>query len=983
MGMHAGAFDDAYKTLNAEQKLAVDTVEGPVLVVAGPGTGKTHILTLRVANILRLTQATPDTVLVLTFTESAARTVRRRLMPLVGAETAYKVSVHTFHNFAEFVLSRYREFFPAYADMRLAADVETTLLWRDVLTQEDVKLLRTPKSTFHYLKDLKFLRDDLVRERVTTAMYRTWIDEQEQETLSDDSLKYVKGERKGELNAEGQKKLERYERAREAARLIDAYEALKAERRVYDFTDVLRIVVDGLNENAELKATLQETFQYILADEHQDANALQHALLDAFALDDHPNIFVVGDEKQAVFGFQGADATHFAQFVAQYPRATVVALTQNFRSYQGILDIAHELIQGAPSSLGAHTALTAHRGAGTDGAKSSKGTNGSEGRERAALLAAPDPLAERDQITSLVKAAIAEGVAPHEIAVIALRNTTANLFALHLAAAGVPTLRAGDVDLESRLSVRFLLALMRAVANPSDRASLREALLAPWWQRDVNGNERMPLAERAAFLRRTRDSELTDRLGAEFPEVAKAVNDLQARAAALAPIELFSRILEDSGARDYFIGTPEGLLDVPLVRSLMGLVESMQSRTPGLSFAELMRTLEDAREHGLGGISSSVTQLEGEVTVITAHKAKGMEFERVFVVGLTAREWEKGGRASLIPSPLAAPRERAELVRLLYVALTRAKDRLVFSYAERTGEGRESAPSELIPSNLPQIAPQSHPLPRHHADVDAPDLVRKLTRDYLEKDGLSPSALNEYLDSPSCFFAKRVLKLSEPETPAIAIGNAVHAGIAAYLNAGATQAGASAPAKDADTAGEAAAHAAAERSLRDSMLARTRAFDTLSADVSARLETFFASAIAQRETVAVEKGYAATREVALPSGRVQVQLKGKVDAVLAGSGGECLIDFKTSSTVSKTDREKWKTQIAFYDLLLRASGHAPATAFIVQVGAAEVEEHAVDVNAETRAELSATLDAVLIELLEGKWRAAPANEYDAVLRLFS
>jgi DNA helicase-2/ATP-dependent DNA helicase PcrA len=358
-GMDERAFADAYKTLNAEQKKAVDTVEGPVLVVAGPGTGKTHILTLRVANILRETQASPDSILVLTFTESAARTVRRRLIPLIGAETAYRVAVHTFHTFAELVMGRYREFFPAFADMRLAADVETTLLWRDILSNEPLEYLGTPKAPFHYLWDLKSLRDDLVRERITTEEYRAWINEQARDIEADDSLKYVKGEKKGELNAEGQKRLERFERAREAARLIDAYEALKAQRRVYDFTDVLRVVVDELSANAELKATLQENFQYILADEHQDANALQHALLDSFAMDDYPNLFVVGDEKQAVFGFQGADSTHFGKFVEQYPRAAIIPLTQNFRSYQQILDLAHGLIQDAPSALGQHVALTA------------------------------------------------------------------------------------------------------------------------------------------------------------------------------------------------------------------------------------------------------------------------------------------------------------------------------------------------------------------------------------------------------------------------------------------------------------------------------------------------------------------------------------------------------------------------------------------------------------------------------------------------
>ena len=129
----SAVFQEGYAKLNTAQKLAVDTVEGPVLVVAGPGTGKTHILTLRIANILRETQTNPANILVLTFTESAARTVRTRLAHLVGEITARDVAVFTFHSFCDYLLKTYPDFFPDWEGKRLAGDVEATLLWRQVL----------------------------------------------------------------------------------------------------------------------------------------------------------------------------------------------------------------------------------------------------------------------------------------------------------------------------------------------------------------------------------------------------------------------------------------------------------------------------------------------------------------------------------------------------------------------------------------------------------------------------------------------------------------------------------------------------------------------------------------------------------------------------------------------------------------------------------------------------------------------------------
>jgi len=217
------SFSDSYATLNTAQKQAVDTVEGPVLVIAGPGTGKTHILTLRIANIIEKTQATPGNILVLTFTESAARTVRTRLGELIGDAVAREVWIGTFHGFCEHVLSTYQQLFPAQAGKRLAGDVESTLIWREVLETEPLVHLRTPKSPYFYLRDLARLRDDLLRECITLDMYRAWAKEEENRILQDDSLRYVKGEKKGELKPDGVKKIERLEKIHEAARLIGAF----------------------------------------------------------------------------------------------------------------------------------------------------------------------------------------------------------------------------------------------------------------------------------------------------------------------------------------------------------------------------------------------------------------------------------------------------------------------------------------------------------------------------------------------------------------------------------------------------------------------------------------------------------------------------------------------------------------------------------------------------------------------------------------
>ncbi len=938
------AYLEGYKKLNEAQKLAVDTVEGPVLVIAGPGTGKTHILTLRIANILRQTQAKPTNILVLTFTESAARTVRTRLAGLVGDTVARDVGIYTFHGFCDYVLKNWADYFEAWNTKRLAGDVESALLWREVIEHAQVVHLRPPKSPFMYLHELSRLYGDLTRERITLDGYRTWAREEEDRIKADESNYYTRDSKygkKGDFKPDGTKKLERLEKVHEAITLFEAYEERKEREGVYDFNDVLRGVVDALQTDEALCAALQEQYQYVLADEHQDANAYQHALLDSFAFDDHPNLFVVGDEKQAIYRFQGADSTHFREFLEKYPRATAITLTESFRSLGGILEAAHSAaLEHIPASHGAHKPLSATRA----------------GEAKLALLAAPDPLAERDQVAGLVEKAIAEGVAPHEIAIIAARNSTVSSFATHLAGRGVPTLRAGTISLSSRPLIRSLLSLMRAVANPLDTASLREVVLSPWL---CEG-----LAERSAFLLRTRDKDLQHALSEQFPKIGEVVKELQTYAQSEGPLAVFSRLLVSSGARAFLLSHANHIEDIALVRRLYEYLEEIVARDKNVSFADAVLALTRAREHGLEWVKSSATIKEGCVTVITAHKAKGMEFERVFIVGLTENEWEKGKMAAKIPSPVDMTRNVEDSAKQFYVALTRAKDAVVLSYAAETLEGRERKPSVFIPSGLSVLSVEFDPLPALHADVSVPELIVRLTREYLAGEGLSPSALADYLESPATFFARRVLHLKEPEQARMLIGTAVHAGIAALI---------------AEDGTAEAARKALEATLHRSLMPRTSAFDQAGDDARQRLEAYIEVRDQFGTATAIEETYRAVRTVV----GEEVHVSGKVDAVLLRDGRKTIVDFKTSSTVKEED-PKFALQLAFYDYLLRENKETPSGVSIIQVRTDGVDEVPIPLSKEMHEAFETQLDEALGEMLSGAWRPAKEpSEYDDLLDLFA
>ncbi len=352
------------------------------------------------------------------------------------------------------------------------------------------------------------------------------------------------------------------------------------------------------------------------------------------------------------------------------------------------------------------------------------------------------------------------------------------------------------------------------------------------------------------------------------------------------------------------------------------------------------------------------------VTVITAHKAKGMEFERVFIVGLTENEWEKGKMAAKIPSPVDMTKSAEDAAKQFYVALTRSKDEVTLSYSVETLEGRERKPSVFIPSGLTPVEVSYDPLPLVHATTDAPELVRLLTKEYLQGEGLSPSALQDYLTSPALFFAKRVLHLKEPEQARMLIGTSVHAGIAAFLEEEGTE----------ESALQ-ALHSAFNRSL----MPRTSAYDQAVEDATLRLKMFIQGREGLGNAHAIEAAYRTQKEFE----GVLVNLSGKVDAVLERDGQLRIVDFKTSSSV-KGHEEDFVLQLAFYDFLLRANDEAPAGASIVQVRTDGIDEFPVPLDTDARAAFMLSLEEAVPEMLSGVWRKpSEPSEYDDLLKLFT
>jgi len=268
-------FDKIYKKLNPRQKEAVDSIEGPVMVIAGPGTGKTTILTLRIANILKITDTKPENILALTFTNSGVNAIRKKLIEYIG-DSAYRVNIFTFHAFAENIIREFDFYFEDFKFLKVINNLEKIEIIEEILKKGKFQEIVSRNDYLNSVNQVKNAIDDVKKEGIYPQEFGIRIPKWEKQLLSEEDLFYKKkfgkykiGDIKPALKEKIDKKISK---AKEIASVFEKYQAEIKSRRLYDFSDMILNVLRILKKKINLKLDLQEQYQYILVDEHQDTN---------------------------------------------------------------------------------------------------------------------------------------------------------------------------------------------------------------------------------------------------------------------------------------------------------------------------------------------------------------------------------------------------------------------------------------------------------------------------------------------------------------------------------------------------------------------------------------------------------------------------------------------------------------------------------------------------------------------------------------
>ncbi|MBL4650391.1 MAG: ATP-dependent helicase, partial [Aureispira sp.] len=338
--------------LNPAQKQAVTETEGPVIAIAGPGTGKTHILTARIGQILLTTDTQPHNILCLTFTDAAVNAMRQRLLDFIGPD-AHRVHIYTFHSFCNKVIQENLEIFGRH-DLEPLSDLERIEIIRSIINELDVEhsLKMNQRDPYYYEQHLADLFKQMKAERWSSefiqskiAAYLGLLPDRPEMRYKRNAGQFQKGDLKeAQFNAIS-KKMHRLD---QAVLLFKQYQAILDERQRYDYEDMILWVLEAFEKEEFLLRSYQEQYLYLLVDEFQDTNGSQSAIVHQLVAywGDNPNLFIVGDDDQSIYEFQGARVKNMTDFYEQYQEnLLLIMLQENYRSSQNILDAARDLIE--------------------------------------------------------------------------------------------------------------------------------------------------------------------------------------------------------------------------------------------------------------------------------------------------------------------------------------------------------------------------------------------------------------------------------------------------------------------------------------------------------------------------------------------------------------------------------------------------------------------------------------------------------------
>jgi DNA helicase-2/ATP-dependent DNA helicase PcrA len=853
-------FELAYSSLNPEQRMAVDKTEGPVMVIAGPGTGKTQVLALRIAKILtdHDLQVNPSEILCLTFTDSGVLAMRDRLLSFIGP-AAYQVGVFTFHSFCNQVIKENEDLFVLRNQID---DLEKIDLVQNLLDKElePTSPIKPFGDNYYYVKAILSYIKTLKQENVSPVEFEKLILEEENffeinsglldsikqtharelkkdpsiierfftslESSSQDFPGYLKlfhdynalsesaTEFKNKVKDFYEERFKQLPKQKELVKIYKAYARKLSSQKLYDYEDMILKVIEKFKEDANLLLNYQEKYQYFLVDEYQDTNGSQNSLIKMLSsfYGQNANVFIVGDDDQSIYRFQGASLENLFEFSSFYEeKLCSIALNKNYRSKQAILDLASSLISINKSRVVNQIKTL-------DKNLISQVDLQDDSDASVSLFQARTKEEQYYTLAKSIKHLADSGVDLKDISVIYRENKEAYEIAEVLSSLKIlyKTQIAENV-LDETLINQFV-DLLYVISDP-DKYAYKIFLILNYdfilseksfKENNISLEDVFALTKN---LKRNYEEGLFTLLlkDEKFSFLAQKILEFNQKSFNMKLDLLVEQSAKAFGLYDFIFSLNDNILKLNYFSSFYDFLRQLVQRKALISNTGFSQySLKDFLEHielmKKNSIAIKPAPLDSNINAVnlmTAHKSKGLEFDYVFIPSLQNKLWGNKVTRTILKFPAFLIKETESLInfdeleeerRLLFVAMTRAKKQLSLYYYSENESGKPVEPSAFV-SELP-IKKVDHIKIELSQDEQFEKLVNSVqdvfvdhlsqNKEFFESSlsdyRLSVTHLNNYLDCPRKFFYQNFIRIPAAKDKHASLGTAVHNALCDLFN---------------------------------------------------------------------------------------------------------------------------------------------------------------------------------------------------------
>lgn len=789
---------------NEKQQEAIDILKGQVMLLAGPGTGKTFTVINRIEKMLS-DGVDPSSILCLTFSDAAASEMRQRLIKKMGVK-ASSVDIYTYHSFCNDIIKEYPSQFEMNGDVRLITDTEKITLMKECIDEAKLEYFVPARADKYFntknfisyvekLKTKRISKEDYLDCLNTNPSLRPRYKEIESEIYEREQA--GKTQNKGRY-AELEKIKTNIEKAKELWTLYELYCNKMLNNNLIDFSDMINFVLNAFEEDESFLIKISNKYKYFLVDEYQDTNDLQNRIIfNLVDANDKKNIFVVGDDDQIIYGFQGAKSDNIENFLTKYPQTKVICLNENNRSTQTILDFSNLVVSQDLNRLenneyfkntyNISKKLTA------------KNPKIIEKDKKINRLQFAETIQEFNYIVDEIKNLVDSEACPtkdknekdlSQIAIIAKKRAELQTFSELLKAKNIPF----QIDegksifaIRSTILIYFYLKAMNNHVLASDK--LFGLMLSEPFKLDIQDYNK--ILEEQRLLKNDRLDDfislmrtLTDWKNPEIiSKFLETFDNLQTFATTNSLRNTIIEVVNRTGILEYFYKCPQNRIEnISGIRKIISEAGNYQKTDDTRGLADFVCYLDDCLKNEIDICLDKDGSVQNAVQLMTYHGSKGREFEYVYLPNLISSSWENfrmPGEYKLITDEvfdkdIEQLKKDSELLKLLFVGITRAKHSLTLSFADNN-ENK----SQQITKYLSEFS--NYDFNSMQFECEAEDLTKEFVRsisrevfdnrkafqneiqERIKSIDLSPSRLNDYLDCPRKFFYLKVLGIDVEE----------------------------------------------------------------------------------------------------------------------------------------------------------------------------------------------------------------------------